>query len=259
MRRACQAFDRGALEACLQLLMPRPQFAEALLRRVLQQPCVQLLVACAALVQHALRRAARQPRAPLREAPAGALQPGQRRTPEPLREVIETLHLLMQPHAGMRELQAPLDRLEARAADTQLAAHAAPPGAPPCARAPRRQAAPSGTTSSAAAEGVGARASATKSAMVKSISWPTPVTTGSAQRMDGARHALIVERPQVLQRATAAREDQHVALGARRRALQRRDERRHGCGALHRRRVDEHRRGRIAPRENVQDVAQRRA
>src|SRR5207253_2101931 len=42
-----------------------------------------------------------------------------------------------------------------------------------------RHAAPSGATSSAAAEGVGARASATKSAMVKSISCPTPDTIGS--------------------------------------------------------------------------------
>ena len=36
----------------------------------------------------------------------------------------------------------------------------------------------SGTTSSAAAEGVGARTSAAKSAMVKSISWPMPLITG---------------------------------------------------------------------------------
>src|SRR5712691_2358440 len=36
----------------------------------------------------------------------------------------------------------------------------------------------SGLTSSAAAVGVGARRSATKSAIVKSVSWPIPVTTG---------------------------------------------------------------------------------
>ena len=36
----------------------------------------------------------------------------------------------------------------------------------------------SGLTSSAAAVGVGARRSATKSAIVKSVSWPMPVTTG---------------------------------------------------------------------------------
>ncbi len=39
----------------------------------------------------------------------------------------------------------------------------------------------SGTTSSAAAEGVGARRSATKSAMVTSLSWPTAETTGMRQ------------------------------------------------------------------------------
>ena len=37
------------------------------------------------------------------------------------------------------------------------------------------------TTSSAAAEGVGARRSATKSAMVTSVSWPTAETTGTGQ------------------------------------------------------------------------------
>ena len=37
-------------------------------------------------------------------------------------------------------------------------------------------------TSSAAAVGVGARTSATKSAIVKSVSWPTPQTTGTGLR-----------------------------------------------------------------------------
>ncbi len=39
-----------------------------------------------------------------------------------------------------------------------------------------------GPTSSAAAEGVGARRSATKSAIVKSVSWPTALTTGIRER-----------------------------------------------------------------------------
>ena len=38
---------------------------------------------------------------------------------------------------------------------------------------------PSGTEISAAAEGVGARRSAAKSARVTSLSWPTPTTTGN--------------------------------------------------------------------------------
>src|SRR5882757_3734325 len=44
---------------------------------------------------------------------------------------------------------------------------------------PSSSSARSGLTSSAAAVGVGARRSAAKSAMVKSVSWPMPVTTGT--------------------------------------------------------------------------------
>jgi len=51
-----------------------------------------------------------------------------------------------------------------------------------CSRAKDCNAAASGLTISAAADGVGARWSATKSAMVKSISWPTPLTTGTVER-----------------------------------------------------------------------------
>ena len=64
-------------------------------------------------------------------------------------------------------------------------------------------------TSSAAAEGVGARRSATKSAMVKSVSWPTAEITGTARRRNGPRHALFVERPQIFERPSAARDDHH--------------------------------------------------
>ena len=124
---------------------------------------------------------------------------------------------MRQARARMRLLQA------ARQALRSASARAATGGA--CAAAKRApscdsrcsQARPSGTTSSAAADGVGARTSATKSAIVKSISWPTPVMTGIGAAMDGARHALVVEGPQVLERAAAARQDQHVAVGARRR------------------------------------------
>ena len=57
----------------------------------------------------------------------------------------------------------------------------------------------SGTTSSAAADGVGARTSAAKSASVTSTSWPTPQTTGSAVGDDRPDDALVVERPEVLE------------------------------------------------------------
>ena len=45
----------------------------------------------------------------------------------------------------------------------------------------RSRLARSGATISAAAVGVGARRSAAKSAMVKSVSWPTPLITGMVQ------------------------------------------------------------------------------
>ena len=38
------------------------------------------------------------------------------------------------------------------------------------------------------------------------------MTIGNAARANGARDAFVVERPEVLERAAAARDDQHVAL-----------------------------------------------
>ena len=52
-----------------------------------------------------------------------------------------------------------------------------------------------GHDQSAAALGVGARRSATKSAMVKSISWPTALTIGIGGIENGARHDLFIEFP----------------------------------------------------------------
>ena len=68
----------------------------------------------------------------------------------------------------------------------------------------------SGTTRSAASLGVRARTSATRSAMVRSSSWPTPVTTGMREAKDGVGDDLLVERPQVFEAAAAAADDEHV-------------------------------------------------
>ena len=70
-----------------------------------------------------------------------------------------------------------------------------------CGRAARRACGP---PVSAAAEGVGARRSATKSAMVTSVSCPTAETTGTEQAAMARATASVVERPQVFQRAAAA-------------------------------------------------------
>src|ERR1700691_5154561 len=133
------------------------------------QTRVQGFVAPTPLAQHACRGAAEEPRVAFREVPPVTLQAGTHGPREALNQIIESLHLLLQSHARMCELQATADGIQARVRHPKLAPHAG--------SQPTR----SGTTSSAAADGVGARASATKSAMVKSISCPTPQTTGSRQ------------------------------------------------------------------------------
>src|SRR5262249_6472389 len=72
---------------------------------------------------------------------------------------------------------------------------------------------------------------------------------------NGTRHALVVERPQILERATSAGHYQHVALGSSGRELDGRYQARDGCITLDWSRVDEHRCGRIPSGEDVQDVA----
>ena len=81
---------------------------------------------------------------------------------------------------------------------------------------------------------------------------------GDRAGADGARQRLFVELPQVLDRAAAAHEEQHVALGAPPGALEHGD---HPVGracALHRRRVDDDRDRRVTPRERGQHILQRR-
>ena len=106
----------------------------------------------------------------------------------------------------------------------------------------------SGTAASAAAEGVGARTSATKSAMVTSTSWPTPDTVGHAAGGDRARHALVVEAPEILERAAAARDDQHVAFVAARRGLDGAHDFRDRGRALHGGGIEQHARRRESAR-----------
>ena len=67
-----------------------------------------------------------------------------------------------------------------------------------------------GTASSAAAVGVGARRSAAWSINVVSVSCPTAEISGIGELGRGPHHLLLVERPQILDRAAAARDDQQV-------------------------------------------------
>ncbi len=70
------------------------------------------------------------------------------------------------------------------------------------------------TTISAAALGVGARTSATKSLKVQSISCPTAEMTGICRAGDGPHHDFLVEAPQILETAAAAPHDQHIEPAA---------------------------------------------
>ena len=95
-------------------------------------------------------------------------------------------------HAPARVAEAPRQLLEVPAlAGAPPRERAGEPGRPRATSA--RRSARRGTTISAAAVGVGARRSATKSAMVKSTSCPTADTIGSARRRDRARDAFLVE------------------------------------------------------------------
>src|ERR1700719_2187169 len=230
--RARQAFLCGVIEPRLDTLVPRAIFPHDM-----------------------VRRAAHQTRDAVRDAHLITVQAGARRPAEALREVIETLHLLLQPYSRMREFQAPLGALEARAIRAQLAAHT---------RAQAQRGARQDLETRAAIRhhqlrgprgGGGARIGReVRDGEVDLV--PDPRDHGQAARAYGARDPFVVERPQILERAAAAGEDQHFALGARRGGLQRRDQRRDGGRPLHRRRIDEDPCGRITPREDVQNVAQ---
>src|SRR5438309_7175226 len=68
------------------------------------------------------------------------------------------------------------------------------------------------TTSSAAAEGVEARTSATKSAMVKSVSWPTPEITGiSEAKMARATISSLKAHKSSIEPPPRARSEEHTS------------------------------------------------
>ena len=124
----------------------------------------------------------RAPAAPAGAAPPAAVplvdQPPPPRRPQ-LHGRAGAIELVVQP---LRRASADFRAVPARTTRARNLAQA---------RARRRQS--SGTVSSAACDGVAARASATKSAMVKSTSCPTALTTGTRAGGDGARQRLVVE------------------------------------------------------------------
>ena len=117
----------------------------------------------------------------------------------------------------------------------------------------------SGTTNSAAAEGVGARTSAAKSAIVKSISWPMPLTTGIGEAAM-ARANLSSLKAHRSSREPPPRARISTSHSARRPArADGGDDLRGRLRTLHGNGIDQYRYGRKAPRQHVQDVADRRS
>src|SRR5690606_33419722 len=76
---------------------------------------------------------------------------------------------------------------------------------------------------------------------------------------DGTRDDLLVERPETLERAAAARQDQHVAFTAPVRELERARDLLRRAVPLDARRIDQHRNRRKAAPQRRQHVADRRA
>ena len=74
-----------------------------------------------------------------------------------------------------------------------------------------------GTAISAAPVGVGARRSEAKSISVVSVSWPTAEISGIVRRGRRAHDDFLVEAPEILQAAAAARDDQQIGPRDRRR------------------------------------------
>ena len=115
------------------------------------------------------------------------------------------------------------------------------------------------TTSSAAFDGVAARTSATKSAIVKSTSWPTAEITGTGQAAiaRASRSSLNAQRssadpPPRPMMTTSTSGTRAIARSARTRSARR-------LVALHARGAHHDARGRMPRREDAQDVAHGRA
>ncbi len=115
------------------------------------------------------------------------------------------------------------------------------------------------TTISAAADGVGARTSAAKSAIVKSTSWPTAEMMGTGEAGDGSRDRFVVERPQIFDRPAPAPDDHDIDAGHPNDVPDAAGNVGRGALALHTRRANDEMGIRVAAAEYLDDVANRRA
>ncbi len=191
----------------------------------------------------------------LAHAAAIVMKRGAHRAGEPLLEVIQTLLLLQQSRARMHELQSRRRGVEAIREHAQLASH------------PHEQAI-GGTrkrfqTGGPIRHDELRRARGSRGPRIRNEIGngevdlvPDAAHHGNRARMNRARDALIVESPEVLEAAAAARDDQHIALRPRVFAdTQRADDPRNRDRALNVRRINNDPSRRKSPGQDVQNVA----
>ena len=115
------------------------------------------------------------------------------------------------------------------------------------------------TTSSAAADGVGARRSATKSQMVKSVSWPTADITGILEAAIVRANDSSLKAKQVFERAAAACDHDDVNVAGAVEMLDAFADLAGSGFALHARVIDQNGDGFVPPPQDVEYVVQGRA
>ena len=140
---------------------------------------------------------------------------GAQRARQPLRQRVEAAGA--EPPADLSAKRATAERSAAQRASCDRVPDGK--GAPRLAIDSAMSSLRTGTAISAAAVGVGARLSEAKSISVMSVSWPTAEISGIMLFGRRAHHDLLVERPQIFERAAAARDDDQI--GPRQRAASR--------------------------------------
>ena len=142
---------------------------------------------------------------------AGPVEPVAEGTPGPLAQGLDLVGPAASSSVRGSARRGPGPQRRRAGAARGRASRAAPIAA---ARAPsspmRSSSATSGTTRLAASVGVEARTSATRSSSGESGSWPIAETTGVRHVVHGPDQRLVGERQQVLDRAAAAGDDDHV-------------------------------------------------
>ena len=206
------------------------------------------------------RRGTRHGGAPLQPAQPldAALETAAYGAPQALLQLVETLRLLCAACGGAHERRAPLEPAQALALFAETPASAA---CEPCGEACKGRQPLAGVGDDELGGGRGRRRTQVGGEIgdgeIDLVA--DAADDGNRGCDDGARQALVVERPQILERAAAAGEDEHVALGPAAGERERRNDLRGRLCALHGDRIDHDRDGGKAPRKHVQDVAHRGA